>query len=91
MPDPLALDPLELDEDDQRLYQRGFADGQRSIMVGWKFRPVPDGDLYGDLVYATSDQVDQSLIEALGDLIGRSVAEQIKRQNELKEALDAQA
>lgn len=60
---------------EEEAWQRGFEEGRATVMVAWKFTPVPGKGPWGDILYATTDQVDADLMQHLGEVI----AEKIRR------------
>ena len=57
----------------------GYDAGRASIMTAWKFLPVGGVDQYGDIMIATSDQVDEPLMDILAYQIAEQITEIIKR------------
>lgn len=75
---------LPTDDGAQQAYDQGFADGQAS--VGWKWRKLDSPDAYGQILVASNLPDDQ--FAALGELIGRQIAETIAHHVELQKLID---
>lgn len=81
MTDPLIRSHLTIEPNspEEDAWLEGFNAGRASIMTAWKFLPLGGTDQYGNVVYATSDQIDKDLMEILGHKIAKQIVKVIQR------------